>query len=120
MSTLPVYAGAPVDGADDFPAGGAAGVEPRAAAGADAGVGCPVFACAGWLAVAGFAAGAAAPSLAAEALAADAPPFAPLPAAAATPSSSRMRLPSDTLSPTLSFNSLTVPAAGDGTSIVAL
>src|SRR2546429_553833 len=31
-----------------------------------------------------------------------------------------MRLPSLTLSPTLTLTSLTVPAAGDGTSIVAL
>ena len=29
-------------------------------------------------------------------------------------------MPSDTLSPTLTFNSFTTPAAGDGTSIVAL
>src|SRR5262245_43215081 len=36
------------------------------------------------------------------------------------PSSSRMTLPSLTLSPTLTFSCLTVPAAGAGTSIVAL
>ena len=32
----------------------------------------------------------------------------------------RIRLPSDTLSPTLTFTSFTMPSAGDGTSIVAL
>jgi hypothetical protein len=31
-----------------------------------------------------------------------------------------MRLPSDTVSPTLTLSSLTTPAAGEGTSIVAL
>ena len=40
----------------------------------------------------------------------------------ATPSASsvRMRLPSDTLSPSLTWSALTTPAAGAGTSIVAL
>src|SRR5947207_2199426 len=43
-----------------------------------------------------------------------------LAAAAAPVSSVRMTLPSLTLSPTLTFNSFTVPADGAGTSIVAL
>src|SRR6266576_674662 len=38
----------------------------------------------------------------------------------AAPSSVRITLPSLTLSPTLTLSSLTVPAAGEGTSIVAL
>src|SRR5438034_2072438 len=41
-------------------------------------------------------------------------------AAVAAPSSVRIKLPSLTLSPTLTLSSLTVPAAGEGTSIVAL
>src|SRR6185503_2888694 len=39
---------------------------------------------------------------------------------ASDPSSIRMGEPLDTLSPTLTFNSFTVPAPGDGISIVAL
>ena len=41
-------------------------------------------------------------------------------AAPAAAASTRIRLPSETLSPSLTLISLTVPAAGDGTSIVAL
>src|SRR5437773_1056587 len=47
-------------------------------------------------------------------------PAAPPGAAAPVVSRVRMTLPSLTLSPTLTFNSLTVPADGAGTSIVAL
>src|SRR5947208_3620432 len=45
--------------------------------------------------------------------AADAAPFTPV-------ANVRMRLPSDTLSPSLTLMSLTTPSTGDGTSIVAL
>ncbi|MDR9129936.1 hypothetical protein FEP35_04025 [Burkholderia multivorans] len=45
---------------------------------------------------------------------------APFGCAAAPPSSRMISVPSDTASPTLTFTSLTVPAAGLGTSIVAL
>ena len=44
----------------------------------------------------------------------------PAPAPALPPSSRRIRLPSLTLSPTLTTTSFTVPAEGAGTSIVAL
>src|SRR5258708_170087 len=45
--------------------------------------------------------------------AADAAPFTPV-------ANVRMRLPSETLSPSLTLMSLTTPSTGDGTSIVAL
>jgi hypothetical protein len=68
---------------------------------------------------AGAAAGAAAAGAAAGAGAAAAA-AAPFACAAAPPSSRMISVPSDTASPTLTFTSLTVPAAGLGTSIVAL
>src|SRR3989454_5209556 len=74
-----------------LPASGTTVGAGRAGAGAGAGTGAG--------AAAGFAAGAGVPSAA---------------------SSTRSRLPADTLSPTLTRSSFTVPAAGDGISIVAL
>src|SRR5712671_295918 len=46
--------------------------------------------------------------------------LAPLPSPGASASSTRITFPSLTLSPTFTLRSLTVPAAGEGTSIVAL
>jgi len=48
------------------------------------------------------------------------PPEPPQPRRPSAPSSTTISEPSDTLSPTLTFTSLTTPAAELGTSIVAL
>src|SRR5439155_15833217 len=108
-----------------------AGAGAAAAAGAGAGAG--AAAAGAWrggaassagAGAAPFAAGAAAGAAAAEA---PFPPagaaevvLAPFPSPPDAASSTRITLPWLTLSPTLTFRSLTVPAAGEGTSIVAL